>query len=71
MMNATVSTYLSLSQLVHTGRTLISTEEAAYLLNLKPQTMYKWACYENGPISPVRIGRSVKWRLSDVASLVH
>lgn len=36
-------------------RTHITTEEAAHHLNLSPQTMRGWSCFETGPIRPVRI----------------
>lgn len=61
---------LSLDDLQKAGRTLITTSEAAAVLNIRPQTVYKWSCYESGPLQCVRVGRSVKWRLSDVAALV-
>lgn len=66
----TSATKQNLNQLLQSGRTLISTDEAASILNLKPQTLYRWACYQCGPVSSVHVGRSLKWRLNDIASLV-
>lgn len=60
----------SLEDLQKAGRTLIDTREAASVLAVKPQTLYKWACYENGPIKSIKVGRSIKWRLTDIANLV-
>lgn len=48
------------------GRILLSTREAAFILNLNEQTLYRWSCYQCGPIQPVHIGRSIKWRVIDI-----
>ncbi len=47
----------------------LPTAEAAAVINRKPQTLRKWACYENGPIRPVRINGRLAWRVSDLAKL--
>ncbi len=57
----------TLEELQCAGRTLIDTWEAAAILSMRPQTLYKWSCYQNGPISSVHVGGSVKWRLTDIA----
>lgn len=51
-------------------REILTTNEAADFLGLKPQTLRCWACYGKGPISPVRIGNRLRWRLSDLEKLV-
>jgi len=43
-------------------RLLLSTSEAARLLGYAEQTLRKWALYENGPINPIRHGRSLRTR---------
>ena len=53
-----------------TGRALATTDEAASILNIKSQTMYKWACYQSGPIQPVRIGGALRWKFSDIEKLI-
>lgn len=40
---------------------LLTTNEAAELLGLKPQTLRRWAIYENGPLTPIRYGRLIRW----------
>ncbi|EZQ12065.1 helix-turn-helix domain-containing protein [Acinetobacter sp. Ver3] len=45
---------------------LCSTAEAAALLGLKPQTLRKWAIYENGPILPIRHGRLLRWNKNEI-----
>jgi len=52
------------------GRILLNTDEAATILNLKPQTLYRWSCYQNGPIQSVHVGRSIKWRVVDILRLL-
>lgn len=39
----------------------LTTEEAAYYTNRKPQTLRAWACLENGPIRPIRINGRLAW----------
>lgn len=50
-------------------RRIVSTDEAALLLNRKPQTLRKWACLENGPIRPVRIYGRLGWPLEKIIQL--
>lgn len=50
-------------------RLLLSTSEAAQLLNLQPQTLRKWAMDASGPIQPIKIGNRLRWRLSDIEEL--
>ncbi|WP_368564953.1 helix-turn-helix domain-containing protein [Acinetobacter bereziniae] len=45
---------------------MLSTSEAARLLGYAEQTLRKWALYENGPISPIRHGRSLRWSKAEV-----
>ena len=40
---------------------LITTAEAAKLLGFQPQTLRKWAIYENGPLTGFRYGRLLRW----------
>ena len=47
-------------------RLLLTTREAARLLGYAEQTLRKWALYENGPISPIRHGRSLRWNKAEV-----
>ena len=47
----------------------LKTEEAAYYLLRQPQTLRAWACLENGPIRPRRIGGLLAWPTVDVKAL--
>ena len=56
--------------LVCETRTVISTNEAAFHLGRKPQTMRKWAVYESGPLRPVRIMGRLAWNVEDIKRIV-
>jgi hypothetical protein len=47
----------------------LKTEEAAHYLNRRPQTLRAWACLENGPLRPRRIGGLLAWNTSEVKAL--
>jgi hypothetical protein len=47
----------------------LKTEEAAHYLNRRPQTLRAWACLENGPIRPRRVGGLLAWNTSEVKAL--
>jgi len=51
-------------------RTHITTAEAAYYLNRKPQTLRTWATYENGPINPIRINGRLAWPVDKIKQLL-
>jgi hypothetical protein len=47
-------------------RANVPTPEAAYHLNRKEQTLRGWACFENGPIQPLRINGRLAWPVRDL-----
>ena len=47
----------------------LKTAEAAFYLNRAPQTLRAWACLENGPIRPRRIGGLLAWNTAEVMAL--
>ena len=51
-MNKEVNIYPPLEQ---ENRSHVLTHQTAYYLNRKDQTLRAWACFENGPIRPIRI----------------
>lgn len=51
-------------------RSHIPTEEAAIHVNRKPQTMRHWACFENGPIKPIRINGRLAWSVKEIKELL-
>jgi len=55
--------------LTEVTRPNLKTEEAAHYLNRRPQTLRAWACLENGPIRPRRIGGLLAWSTAEVKAL--
>lgn len=49
----------------------IPTNQAAYYLNRRPQTLRAWACLENGAIRPVRICGRLAWSVQDIRSVLN
>jgi hypothetical protein len=56
--------------LVSERRAVLDTNEAAFHLGRRPQTLRKWACLENGPIRPIRIHGRLGWRVADLKRIV-
>lgn len=56
--------------LLRENRTVIDTNEAAFHLGRKPQTLRKWACHEDGPLRPVRIMGRLAWNVADILRIV-
>lgn len=52
-------------------RPTVPTDQAAYYLNRRPQTLRAYACLENGPLRPVRISGRLAWRVSDIRNLLN
>lgn len=51
-------------------RTHVDTATAAFYLNRRPQTLRVWACYEKGPIRPVRIYGRLAWPIAIIRALL-
>lgn len=47
-------------------RPAVPTEQAAYYLNRRPQTLRIWAMREDGPIRPTRINGRLAWSVSEI-----
>jgi hypothetical protein len=56
--------------LVEVNRPNLTTNEAAYYFNRKPQTLRAWACLKNGPIKPERINGRLIWPTQKVKKLL-
>lgn len=48
---------------------LLTREEAANILNLKPQTLASWAC-RSLHLPVVKCGRAVRYKLSDLQKFI-
>lgn len=58
--------FLPLEQVIKPN---LTTAETAHYLNRRPQTLRVWACLENGPIRPRRIGGLLAWPTASVKVL--
>jgi len=62
-----VSEYISLDMEI---RPRIPTRPAAFYLCKKPQTLRSWACFEDGPIKPIRIHGRLFWSTDEIRNLL-
>jgi hypothetical protein len=51
-------------------RVAVTTAEASYHLNRRPQTLRTWACYENGPLRPIRINGRLAWPVAELRRIL-
>ncbi|MDP2225596.1 DNA-binding protein [Nitrosomonas sp.] len=51
-------------------RPSVPTEQAAYYLDRKAQTMRAWACLDNGPIRPLRINGRLAWPVKEIKKVL-
>lgn len=52
-------------------RPAVTTEEAAYYLNRKAQTLRSWSSSENGPIRPIRISARLAWPVAEIRAILQ
>ncbi len=53
------------------GRVGLPTSEMARVLNRQPQTLRRWATYEDGPIKPVRVNGRLMWLVADAERVIY
>jgi hypothetical protein len=51
-------------------RPTVTTNECAYYLNRRPQTLRAWACHENGALRPVHINGRLAWPVAEIKSIL-
>lgn len=51
-------------------RPTVPTDQAAYYLNRRPQTLRSWASLENGPIIPIRINGRLAWSVLQMRAIL-
>ncbi len=52
-------------------RSTVTTDEAAFYLNRRPQTLRIWSMEDSkSPIKPIRINGRLAWKVSDIKSCV-
>jgi len=66
----TISTQTLHVPLALETRTAIPTNDAAFHLNRAAQTLRVWACFENGPIRPIRVNGRLAWSVAEIRSLL-
>jgi hypothetical protein len=53
------------------NRPTVATDQAAYYLNRRQQTMRAWACRSgSGPLTPLRINGRLAWKTEDLRKLL-
>lgn len=71
-MNVTTTTRKTpLTQAPKTMDTLLTPDEAARALDVTPGTLQVWRTTKRYPLKYVKIGKNVRYRLSDIAEFVE
>lgn len=65
-----VSQYQLFPPLQSVTKPSLTTEESAYYLNRKPQTLRIWAMKENGLIRPLRINGRLAWPVREIKKVL-
>ena len=68
MQNAISPPFPPLEQI---NRPTVPTEQAAYYLNRKPQTLRCWAVYQDGAVNPIRISGRLAWKVADLRRVLE
>lgn len=50
-------------------RSVVDTVTAAHHLARRPQTLRAWACFDDGPIKPLRINGRLAWPVAELRRL--
>lgn len=56
---------------VSQSSTLLSREDAAAYLGIRPQTLATWACNKRYSLRFIKIGRRVMYRLTDIEAFIE
>ncbi len=51
-------------------RPRVGTNAASYYMDKQPRTLRGWACYENGPIKPIKVFGKWMWGVSEIRALL-
>jgi excisionase family DNA binding protein len=60
-----------LNRLKDTSQTLLTRKQAAEYLGCKESTLAIWTCTKRYPLPYVKIGKNVRYRLSDVMDFIE
>lgn len=61
-----LSTFQQFPPLEQVNRPTVSTDQAAYYLNRRPQTLREWACLGRGEVRPLRVSGRLAWPTADL-----
>lgn len=50
---------------------IVTTKQAAIMLNRKQQTLRLWNHHGTGPIKPIKINNRLGWRVADIEKLLR
>ena len=53
------------------NRSHVTTSQAAFYLNRKPQTLRTWACFEHGLIKPIRVNGRLAWPVAEIKRILN
>jgi hypothetical protein len=70
-LGTTMNAEANFTALADETRSAINTNEAAFHLGRTPQTLRKWACYEDGPLRPIRIHGRLAWPVAQIKQLLQ
>lgn len=56
---------------IQNEKTLVDQAAAAEILQVKPHTLTNWRCTKRYPIPYIKIGRCVRYRVSDLLAFVE
>ncbi len=48
----------------------VSTNQAAFYLTRKPQTLRSWAAFQSGPLQPLRINGRLAWPVVELQKIL-
>jgi hypothetical protein len=51
-------------------RHTVPTNQAAYYLNRRPQTMRTWSSLQNGPLRAIRVHGRLAWKIEDIRTVL-
>jgi Helix-turn-helix domain len=49
----------------------VGTDEAAAIVDRSKETLRRWACSEDPPVKPRRVGRRLRWLVADLQRYVN
>ena len=52
------------------GTKWLTTSEAADKLRRKARTLHRWACYDTGPVKPIKVNGRLLWSLDQISRLL-